>query len=179
MDFTTITLNAAAKAMQDSVLPALAAANERQALEQAHLVWDALKFARDRVYLINERRRSDVSALCSLMGRLLELDAVKRLEIKEQLARVHAESLAALADPATTEDRYVDLSLNLGDTLSSLLAEVDGIAASLRAEIERTVLQHSLRKLELDRAWLLPLGFDPDPSSVQNLETLLKADVAE
>ena len=179
MDFTSITLNAAAKAMQDCVLPALASADDRQALEQAHLVWDAIKFARDRVDLIGERRRTEVLELCSLIGRLLEINSVRQLQVKDEIAQTHAESLAVLADPSATALTFADLTVRLGATLSSLLTEADGMAAPDRGEIERAVLDHSLRKLEVDRAWLFPLGFDPDPSSVRDVQVALKGVVKE
>ncbi|MGW4332858.1 hypothetical protein ACWEK5_08520 [Rhodococcus koreensis] len=179
MDFTSITLNAAAKAMQDCVLPALTSAGDRQALEQAHLVWDAIKFARDRVDLIDERRRTEALELCSLMGQLLDIDSVRQLQVMDEMARIHAESLAVLADPSTTALTFADLTIKLGATLSLLLTEADGMAAPYRGEIERAVLDHSLRKLELDRAWLFPLGFDPDPSSVRDVRVALKGVVKE
>ncbi|MBC2637632.1 MULTISPECIES: hypothetical protein [unclassified Rhodococcus (in: high G+C Gram-positive bacteria)] len=179
MDFTSITLNAAAKAMHDCVLPALASSGDRQALEQAHLVWDAIMFARDRVDLIDARRRTEVLELSTLMGQLMDLDSVRRLAVSDRMAQVHAESLQVLAHPASTAREYSDLGVKLGETLTSLLAEADDLAAPTRSEIERAVLDHSLRKLELDRAWLLPLGLDPDPSTVRDLQTLLKGGSAE
>lgn len=178
MDYTAITLNAAAKAMQDSVIPALASSGEYHALEQAHLVWDALRFARDRVDVIGERRRIEAIELAALIDRLLQTEAADTLAVTPRIGRMLVTTRSALADPMTTAQVHEELSSALGEMLTELLEECDDSTPSLRSEIERAVLDHALRKLELDRAWLLPLGFDPDPSSVKDLQDLLKGDIA-
>ncbi|WP_439031318.1 hypothetical protein [Gordonia terrae] len=173
MDFTTITLNAAAKAMEDAVIPALAASGQRQAVEQAHLVWDAIRFARDRVDLIGERRRTEALDLIGLIGRLADLDVAHEVGTADRLHRIHDESLAVVADPETTAERYAALIRELGDELTSMLEVADRAGDQDRSTIERLVLDHALQRLELDRAWLLPMGFDPEPSTVADLRTLL------
>ncbi|MGW0035117.1 hypothetical protein [Gordonia sp. NPDC003376] len=172
MDFITITLNAAAKAMEDAVLPALAAAGEQQALEQAHLVWDAITFVRDRVDLVATRRRTEAAALVELVGRLIDLDVIDDATTAH-LGDVRSAATTRIADPATTTEEYGALIADLGDEVTAVLHTADHLAPAARAGVEQTVLDHALRRLELDRSWLLPLGFDPEPASVADLDVLL------
>ncbi|WLP89055.1 hypothetical protein [Gordonia sp. NB41Y] len=174
MDYTTITLKAAAKAMEDAVLPALSAAGEQQALEQAHLVWDAIRFVADRVDLVAARRRAEAIALIDLVGRLAELDAVDDATTA-RLGGIRSAAMARIADPETTAEGYAVVIAGLGDEVTAVLRTADQLAPAQRAGVERTVLAHALRRLELDRSWLLPLGFDPDPAGVPELAGLLAA----
>ncbi len=175
MDFTAITLTAAAKAMEDTVLPALADAGQRQALEQAHLVWDAITFCRDRVDLIAERRRTEATDLSALVGTLVQLDSVRGLRVHAALEHTHRLSLKRLHDAGTTAEELADLIRHLGEELTIVLEQVDSTDGQTRSEVERLILEHALRRLELDRSWLLPMGFDPEPAGVRDLRTLLRA----
>ncbi|WP_067650440.1 hypothetical protein [Nocardia harenae] len=172
MEFITITLGAAAKAMTDAVLPALLAAGDRQALEQAHLVRDAIEFARDRAELIGERRRAEALGLLELLGELLTLDAPGS-PLAPRLTELRAAALRSLADPAADAGRWAGLGARMGQAVTAVLRAADDLDPGPRAAVERTVLRHALRGLELDRAWLLPLGFDPEPGSVRELSELL------
>lgn len=172
MDFTIITLNAAAKAMSDTVLPTLSAAGNGPALEQAHLVRDAIEYARDRVDLIGERRRTEAIDQTDLIAQLLALGALGD-DTAVALAEARTTALRSLADPATSAEQTAAIISVLGERITALLAEIDSAAPESRAQVERAVLDHALRRLELDRAWLLPLGFDPEPSSVRDLRGLL------
>lgn len=175
MDFTSITLNAAAKAMADTVLPALVDAGQRQALEQAHLVWDAVTFCRDRVDLIAERRRTEALDLTALVSTLVQLDSVRGLPVRAGLEDIHRTAFERLNDAGTSAEECAELIRSLGETLNLVLDHVDKIDARSRSEVERLILEHALRRLELDRSWLLPMGFDPEPAKVQDLRALLRA----
>jgi hypothetical protein len=175
MDYTAITLNAAAKALEDTVLPALIAAGDKQATEQAHLVWDAVKFARDRVDLVSERRRLEAVELTDLIGQLGDLDEIESAT-ESRLRDVRSAAHHRLDNPATSAEDYAALIERLGDEVTSVLREAYHFESDKRASVERLILEHGLRRLELDRSWLMPLGFDPEPATVRDLRVLLSGD---
>lgn len=171
MDFTAITLNAAAKALHDSVLPTLAESGNRQALEQAHLVYDAITFARDRVDLVSERRRFEAVGLAELVGDLSRHEAVDA-STRDRLGTIHTHAENLIADAGTAARDYLDLISELGGGVEAALASVAS-RDDIRSEVEGMVLDRALERLELDRAWLLPLGFDPEPTGVKDISALL------
>lgn len=174
MDFTTVTLGAAAKAMQDTVIPAAIASGQAQAAEQAHLVRDAILFARDRVHLVAARRRYEVVSTTEVIETLATDPDVAGLAVGEDLAEIVSASKSLTKDPSASAASYSDMAFRLGRTLDELCEAADTLAPDARSRIETAVLAHGMNRIELDRSWLMPLGFDPQPSTVVPVESLLE-----
>lgn len=173
MDFTTITLGAAAKAMNDVVIPAAVNSGHAQAVEQAHLVRDAIVFAQSRIELIGDRRQFDLHTVTELLEGLLTDDDVATLPVAERLSDTVQASRDVLFNPSSAGRIFAAALYQSNETLTALLEEVDCFDPATRSRIEKIVHAYAMQRLEFDRSWLSPLGFDPEPATVRHVDVLL------
>ncbi|WP_368680112.1 phosphotransferase family protein (plasmid) [Rhodococcus opacus] len=75
-------------------------------------------------------------------------------------------------DAGATGEQQRRATEELSSAISRALRETDELDAATRRRIERAVVAASLHRADVDRAWLLPLGFDPEPSSVRSLQAV-------
>ncbi|MCE0761933.1 hypothetical protein LWC35_03250 [Pseudonocardia kujensis] len=166
MDRTSMASRAACKAMTDTVLPALLATGDSQAIEQAHLVRDFLGYAADRVDLVDRRNRFHLRAALAT-AEAVEAQGV--LPAGEPVCAAVAEGRRVLADPDADDRAVVAALAALDGALCGLVRRLGTMAPDVRAAVERAVVAGSRPRLAADRSWVAPLGFDPEPATIPDL----------
>lgn len=181
MDHLITGAQASARAIQQVVLPALRDSGDTPAFEQAQLVRDFLEFVADRVHLVAARQAFQRRHAITLADAVL--DAVN------SAGGAAAERLAALCDsgmplvPVRNEGvRGTDVAEEV-DTIYRAVTDVVREAAEHAANdlsatdgyhhLQRLVVEQMKARVEVDRAWLAPMGFDPEPATIGDLATLL------
>ena len=173
-DHTPDMLRSAIRAMQEVVLPAV----DRQhplALEQATLVTRILQLLEQRLPWLGARSRFELAAHAALAGELAgDADAVSPA-IAGALGAAATAATALLADSAATPPQQQACAREIGGLVATLVEVASATAeAERRQRIERKVLEHTAAILDMQRAWFLPQGWEPDPGAVPPLERLLQ-----
>lgn len=171
MDCTQNTMGAAIKAMQAVVLPAVASTGDSFATEQAKLVTDFLTFAHQRLPLIGDREAHQLRAAIDLAARL-DADGAG-LPSAPQLAGARERAQTVLTDPRGSGAARRHATAELEAVIRLVVLESADAPDDQRRRIGRTVLAATTARIAADRAWLLPLGFDPVPDSLEPVETSL------
>lgn len=160
-------LQAAIKALADTVMPAVDPGN-KMAAEQLGLAIATLGIVRQHLPLA---RRLARRALGHAIGMATELSSVGG-EKAAALARPLAAAEAALADP---EADTADIDRARGALNEAICAFVDGESEGPAARaVEAVVIRRSRETTELARAWCLPAGFEPYPERLPLIESLLR-----
>jgi hypothetical protein len=172
MDYSTVGLGAAVKAMNDVIIPATAESGNTHALEQAHLVRDVLSFTAERITLVHSRARYELKHFAKVADTLVSDQASRNLTSSTRLEEALRNAAATLnhTDASYSELRSSTEQLSLA--VRSAL-DVDDLEAPVRSRLERLVLDAMDERLQIDRSWLLPLGFDPLPHTVAPIEAAL------
>jgi hypothetical protein len=163
MDHVDNALRASIKALEEVVAPAVDPADP-QAGEQLRLVIHTLGFLRERVDHIHARARFDLRHNLGLATALLE-DAPA---LRDPIATGTA--LAASTDAPTAE-----LRAGAAEVAAAIRTVVRDADEDVRRRIELRVVAAAQQRIELERSWHLPQGFDPDPASVLPLAAALSA----
>lgn len=152
------------KSLKDTVAPAVAKDNQL-AQEQLHLALATLSIVRQHLPLYHRYVRLDTEIQINLAHDLLlnkgnsdQCNLIKTLESTQQL----------LTDPTQSSDDLLAGNRTLREVIAQyLLDNIDNVAN------DNIVLKHSKKGLDMGRAWNKPMGFEPDPDSVTELEQLL------
>jgi len=163
-------LGAAIKALTDVVAPSLDA-DDPLAREQLQLVVDYLDLVRSRTDLLWDRERVTLRhylAMAEAIGEVPEAAA-------PSLAGAVVTGRRTLADPEAGVRPLRDAGGALAAALSELVRALGAPDAdpALRARVEAIVVDASDTLVEVERAWYLPLGFDPEPEAVAPVEDVL------
>jgi chromosome segregation ATPase len=104
---------------------------------------------------------------------LISDQASRNLTSSTRLEEALRNAAAALnhTDASYSELRSSTEQLSLA--VRSALEDVDELEAPVRSRLERLVLDAMDERLQIDRCWLLPLGFDPLPHTVAPIEAAL------
>jgi hypothetical protein len=148
MDYSDNALRAAIRALETVIGPVVAAAGDAQAEDQLGLVVDALRFIEVRWASLGERAAfGDRNAvrLAQDLAELVPPDAAEPL----RRSATEAEATGAVRD---------------------LLRGWPSMAPLQRQAVARQVLASERRRVEADRSWFAPLGFDPVPGTIVGLE---------
>jgi hypothetical protein len=174
-DHTDNALIAAIKALDEVVAPAIDASNPL-ALEQLKLVSRFLGFLRQRLPYQGQRDRFELQHYLALAREL------SPLVVGASLASAAQRLNQGIDDAATTiEDRDVssaqvrDAIDRLTTAISVLVRSVGSAEPALRDLIERKVVSASAALFDMQRAWYLPMGFEPDPERVPTVQATLAA----
>jgi hypothetical protein len=173
-DLTDNGLRASIKALDEVVAPAVDAGNPL-AVEQLRLVSRFLGFLRSRLQYQAERDRFELRHYLALAG-ALRADAAA-------CGPSCATLIADAIDAGTTPFERGDASTHeirsaverLTAAVSVLVRSVADADPTLRQRVERTVVAASKSLFDVQRAWYLPIGFEPDPEQVPNIEAALSA----
>lgn len=172
MDHTDVGLRAAIRALSDVVAPVVGA-EHAQARDQLRLTTDYLAFAVERLPVLHQRDRFELShhlAMARAVQALLQGGAgATPLGVAMDVGQ----QVLALADATTAEIRQATAGVSAA--VSAIVRESAGMPAPVQREIERTVLRVSRERIAFERAWYLPLGLDPDPHDVLPLTEWLPA----
>ncbi len=170
MDYTTNTAIASVKALTEVITPVVDAGGDAQAIEQVRLVTDFVRFIQDRVDWIGDRTRRQLREQVAL-GREIRTDT-SSLPSSEAFESALDAAARVSEDAAVTGEQQRQVTEELASAISRAVRESDVLDDAARSRIGRAVVAASLRRADVDRAWLLPLGFDPEPSSVRSLRVV-------
>jgi len=177
MDVTENGLRAAVKALTDIIGPALPA-DDPLAREQLRLVVDYLEFTRARLDRLYDRDRFELehhARMARKLSALLEPAAPASARVRAALAGAIASGDAALQRSGTGTSALKEAGAALAEAVRELVREAAAYDSGLRRRIEAAVVAASAERITFDRAWYLPLGFDPAPLEVPTLASLLDA----
>jgi hypothetical protein len=174
MDHGENTLRAAIKSLRDTVTPAVDP-RDAQATEQLRLTIDFLEFLRTRLYDIHARTRYELRNQIETAEALLE----KAVRVSDRAATELGAALAEArnvhqdADAHTVELRAA--SQRLWGTVRGVVRAAHDAPSELQEAISVLMVQSIEPLVELDSAWYLPFGFEPDPAVIPQLGDLLRA----
>jgi ABC-type transporter Mla subunit MlaD len=166
MDHSDNTLAAAIKALEEVVAPAIDPADPLAA-EQVTLVIDSLGFLRERLDHLHDRARFELRHHLTLAHAVAE-DAAGALDEEVEVATAVYERAGARMPELRAS------ATSLAAALRTLVRDAANFDDITRRRIERRIVAGSRERIEADRAWHLPQGFDPDPSNVAALELALE-----
>lgn len=168
MDASDVALASIVRALRDVVVPAVDPANAR-AREQLRLAIDYLEFHGARLDHLHARARHALRHRIAMASALLDIPGgpTPLVGALESARRVHAD-----AEAGTPQVRAAAEAL--AAAIASLVREAAGMAPDARERIEHCVLAGTAPEIDLERAWYLPLGFDPDPRDVPPLADALE-----
>lgn len=172
MDHSENTLRAAIKSLRDTVAPAVDP-TDPQAVEQLRLTIDFLEFLRTRVYDIHARQRYELGRQIDFARTLLDDAAALSEDVGDRLTRALAQARSVHADAgAHTEDLRAS-SRHLWAVVRGVIRTARRAPEEVRERIGTDVIAGIEPLVEMDSAWYLPFGFEPDPASVPDLADLL------
>ena len=160
MDHSDNALGAAIKALEEVVAPAVDPADPLAA-EQLVLVIDSLRFLRERLDHLHDRARFDLRHHLRLAHAIAEDAALDEI----------AAASAVLANPEARTPELREVAAALAAALRNTVRDA---GEDTRRRIERAIVAGSRERIQADRAWHLPQGFDPEPGAVPPLDAALK-----
>lgn|SRR3546814_284103 len=156
-------LQAAIKALSDTVGPAVDPA-DKVASEQLHLVIATLGMVRERLPAQRRFIRRLLEDAVAIAG------AVNASEQDDGLAEAVVVARAALADPEMEAHELETVRANLTNLTANLIAAAGGEGLD---RFGLAVARGSKMPLDRLRAWSIMSGFEPNPSTVPALNTLI------
>ena len=169
---TCLRLRTVLKALDDIVTPALAP-DAGFAHEQLALIKKSLQLAIDQIpheYAFMVRDAQDHLALAGDLAPWLEPGSALQARLAGSTRHIEAILPATLPDLPALERGLRALKQDMEDAVDGLCT--DRKAAELNA-IERLVLDHSARRIEMERAWTIATGFEKDPSALPPVADLI------
>lgn len=165
-------LGAAVHALEEVVCPALDPGNPL-ASEQLRLVCRFLGLVRQRANFVTDLQRAELHCARDLAHRIAPHAQACPGDVREGLtaALQLAELLLIKTSPTVADLRHA--SQQLDAHVSCVVRCAAQFPTPARQAVERAILEGSRRVLDLRRAWLSPLGLDPEPSTVPALEAVL------
>lgn len=171
-DHSLNAIRAAAKAMEEVILPALDPKHPL-AREQAGLVARTLRLMEQRVDYAYARNRFELAQACDL-GQAV---AVPPFDVSPALDTALRDAVQAgrelLASPQARPSQLQAATTTLGELVAALVRTVDAVRPQALPPLERLVLEKSSAWLDMQRAWFLPQGWEPAPDRIPPLDTIL------
>jgi hypothetical protein len=172
MDNTENTLRAVLKALTDVVGPAIEP-SDVLAREQLRLVIDYVKFVQQRLDSLEARERFELRHGLVLARAVAAVDAPWSQPVRASLADAIAAGEPLVADAAVPVATLRTVTAALGGAARRAVRESQGFQPGPRRSVELAVLDASEPRIHFERAWYLPLGFDPAPGEVAPLEAVI------
>ncbi|MES2482164.1 MAG: hypothetical protein V4609_09230 [Pseudomonadota bacterium] len=171
-DVTENDLRAAVKALTDVIAPAISKADPL-ALEQLRLVTESLEFIRSRLDDFYDRDYFDLNHHLE-MARLLQAMSLPLTEPTQALlGRTVGVGDEVSRTPGASSRDLKTATAGLAAAVRLIVRESTTMPADRRDKVERCVLSASRSRIAVDRAWFLPMGFDPEPDKVSPLSDVL------
>lgn len=175
MDHTDDGLRAAIKALNEVVAPAIDSSNPL-AVEQLRLVSRFLGFLRLRIPHEHARAQHELRHYLALAQELVPIAPNDAPVQPRDLLRDAVDAAGPLAlNPRASAQQLQDGIGLLSSALSTLVRQVAEAPAAVRAPIEHAVVRAARSLLDVQRAWFLPMGFEPDAARVPDLFAALGA----
>jgi hypothetical protein len=172
MDHSENTLRAAIKSLRDTVTPAVDP-DDSQATEQLRLTIDFLEFLRTRIYDVHARHRYELRHQIEVAQALRSDAQLVSSRAATQLENALESALTVQSDADAHTMELRSASQELWGSVRGVVREAREAADDVRQRISLSVLQGVQPLVEMESAWYLPFGFEPDPSSVAALDELL------
>lgn len=173
MDHSTNTLTAAIKSLTDAVAPAVDQ-DDPLAAQQLALVVDFLGFLRDRVPYLHGRAviglRRSIGLADQVRSEVEQIDGALAAELGEALQ----EGRRRLSEATVSDEQLEEAAAWLDAVLREALRAAPAGPPAARVTLERAVLADHAQAAAFERAWYLPLGFDPRPEDVPALEDAME-----
>ncbi|MCB1477239.1 MAG: hypothetical protein H6883_08505 [Rhodobiaceae bacterium] len=171
MDRTDVGLKAVAKALTDVIGPSIDP-KDPLAKEQLKLAVDYIEFVRARYDDIHARERFDLKHY-SRMADAIGKSGLPSSEAS-RLAGARDEAARTLADVEATTPQVRTAAMELAAVVADVVQKAPSFGSEVRHKIEIAVLDATDERVAMERAWYLPMGFDPTPQLAGDLAELLK-----
>lgn len=172
-DHTLDMLRSAIRAMNEVVLPAVDRSHPL-ALEQATLVTKILQLLEQRLPHWPGRLRLELEHHLALARELAADAGEVSPAIAQALDKAAARGSALVASPDAEPAQWQQATRELGGLVAALVTAAQVGDGARRRRVEAAVTSAADAVLTLQRAWLLPQGWEPDAKSVPALERLLQ-----
>lgn len=172
MDHSENTLRAVIKSLTDAVAPAIDPADPL-ANEQLRLCVDYLEFLQLRLDDLHGRSRFEAEHAVRVAQSLSSTASVVDTGLAALLTTAVAATQEALGDPAIRPSQLAGRTEQVLAVVREIVRASAGADPDVRAQIEAAVLAGSEERVDFDRSWYQPYGFDPLPGTIKNLDSLL------
>jgi hypothetical protein len=160
------------KSLTDVIMPALGP-DQKVASEQVGIIISQLNFIAERAPLQASFDLDELARLVRLANALGDLCHPEVLEVAASLEAAAASGGACLAGAGDDPDRVLDSIRDLRSTCSTATTTLFELSASTRNRLAAIVFDYSEQQLLRDRAWLVTQGWEAEPETLPNIETLL------
>lgn len=175
IDHTDDGLRAAIKALDEVVAPSIDVSNPL-AVEQLRLVSRFLGFLRSRMPYEHARVQHELRHYFALARDLVDLAPNDSPVCARDVLAIAIQASAPLVEQGTASTQQLQEAIkSLSAAQSTLVRHVADLPANVRDPVERAVVRASRSLLDAQRAWFLPMGFEPDAARVPSLEIALKS----
>jgi len=175
IDHTDDSLRAAIKALDEVVAPAVDGANPL-AVEQLRLVSRFLGFVRQRLAYQDGRDRFELRHYLSLADELAPLATDQPgIAARSLLLEALEAARPVAANLSATQGETRAAARSLSSAVSILVRSVADADEAARRPVERAVVVAQRTLMDAQRAWFLPIGFEPDPKAVVPIDAALAA----
>ena len=171
-DHCVIGLRAAIKALKDTVSPAVDPDNPL-ANEQLRMVSAFLSMLAEQLPHRSLRIRYDLYNALALADAVLPHLQGSAMESMAALEAACSQARRVLAADNVPETGVENTTNRLNAALSATVRSLNEADGATRARVERAVVLHSKTWLDVQRAWFLPLGLDPNARTVPSIVTAL------
>jgi len=173
-DHSLNALRAAAKAMEEVVLQAIDPSHPL-AREQATLVAKYLRFFEQRLDYAQQRNRFELAHYLALGKDSMDDARAVSPAVAQALGDAVRQAQALVDDAGARPSGLQAAAQELGGVLTALLRTAAAVDAQACGRIESRVLGASRRLLDMQRAWFLPQGWEPDPAAVPPIDKAIAA----
>lgn len=171
MDQTDTALRAIIKSLTDTVAPALPEADPL-AREQLRLSVDYLVFLRQRLHDLHQRERFDLRHAIALAQEIVAAGAAgdRARAVQGELRR----AAALVADPGAGTGAIRAAAMDLAYVVSGVVQHLAEQPPGVADRIRKAVLAETARRVEFERLWYAPIGFEPAPLDQAGLQAFLQ-----
>jgi hypothetical protein len=171
-DLTTNGLRGCINSLEMTVAPAVAHAGDTLAREQLGLLNKYLGFVSQRVDLIGDRVRFELSWHVE-MGAGVALALQRFGQASPTLVTLSEQGRALLARAGARQVELAPVSAQLRTEISRLVRALRGGDIELRRAVEAVVIQCSKPLIEFQRSWFAPQAWESDSEQLPSIETLI------
>lgn len=168
MDHTENSLRAVVSTLRTVVAPAVDA-GDALAQQQLGLSVLYLEFLASRLAYLPDRDRLEVEQNARLAD---AVSAAAGADAAPGLVGAAARARDLLVAPRASRHELQQAAAGVAARVSELV-ESD-LPDDVRRAVEAAVVAGSVERVEFERAWYAPMGFDPDPASVRPLAERLE-----
>ncbi|MFF0710428.1 hypothetical protein [Gordonia sputi] len=157
------TLRATIKSLRDVVGPAVDSADP-MAQEQMALSLMALEFVRSRLDHLHARDRFLLQHYLQMGQKIADAVTPAPVHLNSAL-----DAARAVVDQADVSDVRIR---SAADAIAAAISDVvdSPLDEGTRREVDTTIVESSCDRIEFERAWHAPMGFDPDVASIASVE---------